>query len=156
MENKAQEERKKKDCTWKSSSPKGKIFLPKHLLAPFFEGFNLTNAEKPVAWVLWVGALGRPWKEPQLLLHCATQMLMMLLLEFIFRDGNLCLSTTLSIAVPGRLSEGIQLLCSLSLWPEHLQLWALLDISSKTFIYRLSSLFWSIDATHKILVKWDN
>lgn len=46
---------------------------------------------------------------------CYQDALTMLLSEFIFRDGNLCFSAILSIAVPGRLSEGMQLLCSLFL-----------------------------------------
>lgn len=62
-----------KNCMRKSRSPKGKFFMSKHLLAACFECFNLNNIQKAVAWILPVGALGRPREVPQLLLLCATK-----------------------------------------------------------------------------------
>lgn len=65
--------KKKKKLHEKKQSPKGKLFLSKHLLAACLECFDLNNIRKAVAWILPVGALGRPREVPQLLLFYATE-----------------------------------------------------------------------------------
>lgn len=60
--------KKKKKCMRISRSPKGKFFMSKHLLAACLECLDLNNIRKAVAWILPVGALGRPREVPQLLL----------------------------------------------------------------------------------------
>lgn len=65
--------KKEKNCMRKSRSPRGKFLMSKHLLAACSECFDLNNMRKAVAWILRIGALGRPREVPQLLLLYATE-----------------------------------------------------------------------------------